>query len=210
MAEYVSRLDPRAQALRSHQPELPLGQEDKDIHVAVHDRCTDNTGQEGKESHELVQDETEESLDTLIEDLEAEDGKERDPEVLTIPVAPGEERPVPPELLKTDPARGLSDVEVILARKKYGLNRLKEEKRNHVLKFLGFFVGPVQFVMEVCQLPWILHGRDIETNPFFACVGCGSARCWSAGLDRLRNHLWSAPPECHGWILPGVPCWQHC
>ncbi|CAL5865998.1 uncharacterized protein PFLUO_LOCUS205 [Penicillium psychrofluorescens] len=152
MAEYVSRLDPRAQALRSHQPELPLGQEDKDIHVAVHDRCTDNTGQEGKESHELVQDETEESLDTLIEDLEAEDGKERDPEVLTIPVAPGEERPVPPELLKTDPARGLSDVEVILARKKYGLNRLKEEKRNHVLKFLGFFVGPVQFVMEGAAL----------------------------------------------------------
>lgn len=26
---------------------------------------------------------------------------------------------------------------------------MKEEKENHFLKFLGFFVGPIQFVMEV-------------------------------------------------------------
>ncbi|KAJ5623966.1 ATPase P-type K/Mg/Cd/Cu/Zn/Na/Ca/Na/H-transporter [Penicillium lagena] len=152
MAEYFSRLDPRAQALHSHQPEHSLAQEDKDIRVAVHDGATDNLGPEGKESHELVQEETEESLNVLIEDLEAEDGKVKDPEVLTIPVAPGEERLVPPQLIQTDPAHGLSNAEVILVRKKYGLNRLKEEKRNHVLKFLGFFVGPVQFVMEGAAL----------------------------------------------------------
>lgn len=50
----------------------------------------------------------------------------------------------------TDLQSGLTDVEVILRRKKYGANKLKEEKENLCLKFLSFFVGPVQFVMEVC------------------------------------------------------------
>jgi H+-transporting ATPase len=30
---------------------------------------------------------------------------------------------------------------------------MKEEKENLLLKFLGFFVGPIQFVMEVRQSP---------------------------------------------------------
>jgi hypothetical protein len=29
---------------------------------------------------------------------------------------------------------------------------MKEEKENLILKFLGFFVGPIQFVMEVSEL----------------------------------------------------------
>ena len=35
---------------------------------------------------------------------------------------------------------------------RYGLNQMKEEKENLILKFLGYFVGPIQFVMEVSFL----------------------------------------------------------
>ncbi len=30
---------------------------------------------------------------------------------------------------------------------RYGLNQMKEEKENLILKFFGYFVGPIQFVM---------------------------------------------------------------
>jgi H+-transporting ATPase len=54
------------------------------------------------------------------------------------------------ELLQTDSNTGLTEAEVLLRRKKYGLNQMREEKENLFLKFLSYFVGPVQFVMEVC------------------------------------------------------------
>jgi H+-transporting ATPase len=74
-------------------------------------------------------------------------------------------------MLQTDTRVGLTNEEVLQRRRKYGLNQMKyvdtantpsvelnrlntdkrhrEEKENLVLKFLGFFVGPIQFVMEV-------------------------------------------------------------
>ena len=62
---------------------------------------------------------------------------------------PGGARSVPEEFLQTDTNMGLSDQEVERRRKKFGLNQMKEEKENLILKFLGYFVGPIQFVMEV-------------------------------------------------------------
>ena len=58
-------------------------------------------------------------------------------------------RSVPEELLQTDTRVGLVEPEVVQRRKKYGLNQMKEERENLFLKFLGYFVGPIQFVMEV-------------------------------------------------------------
>lgn len=92
-------------------------------------------------------DEEDEDMDALIEELESQDGHidqedEADNE-------PGGARPVPDELLQTDTRIGLTDAEVLLRRKKYGLNQMKEEKENMMLKFLSYFVGPIQFVMEV-------------------------------------------------------------
>lgn len=58
---------------------------------------------------------------------------------------------VPDELLRTSSVQGLDIAEVYHRRKKYGYNRMKEEKENLILKFLFYFVGPIQFVMEVCQ-----------------------------------------------------------
>lgn len=59
---------------------------------------------------------------------------------------------VPDELLRTSSVQGLDIAEVHIRRKKYGYNRMKEEKENLVLKFLCYFVGPIQFVMEVCHI----------------------------------------------------------
>ncbi|KAJ9238823.1 hypothetical protein DTO169E5_4656 [Paecilomyces variotii] len=95
-------------------------------------------------------DEEDEDMDALIEELESQDGyidqeDEADNE-------PGGARPVPDELLQTDTRIGLTDAEVLLRRKKYGLNQMKEEKENMMLKFLSYFVGPIQFVMEAAAV----------------------------------------------------------
>ncbi|KAJ5456261.1 hypothetical protein N7530_011535, partial [Penicillium desertorum] len=94
--------------------------------------------------------ETEESLDRLIAELEVEDGNEPDVDEVTIRA---EETPqYPPALLETNVDEGLNDDEVVIRRKKYGWNRLKEHKRNHFMKFLSFLMGPVQWVMEAAVI----------------------------------------------------------
>lgn len=92
-------------------------------------------------------DEEIEDIDALIDDLESQDGEEAYDDD---DAAPGSSaRPVPEDLLQTDTRTGLTSAEVEQRRRKYGLNQMKEEKENMVLKFLMFFVGPIQFVMEV-------------------------------------------------------------
>lgn len=96
-------------------------------------------------------DDEEEDMDALIDELESQDGgavQEEEEE----DVGAGDAPPVPEELLTTDTRMGLTENEVSQRRKKYGLNQMKEEKENLVLKFLGYFVGPIQFVMEVSFL----------------------------------------------------------
>ena len=99
-----------------------------------------------------------EDIDALIDDLESQDGAidEEEEEV----IEQGAARPVPEEQLNTDTRIGLTDQEVLNRRKKYGMNQMKEEKENLILKFLGYFVGPIQFVMEVS-----CHGRHADDHP---------------------------------------------
>ena len=93
------------------------------------------------------EEEEDEDIDALIEELESQDAAIDNDEEET--VQPGGARTVPEELLQTSTRTGLSSADVATRRKKYGLNQMKEEKENLVLKFLGFFIGPIQFVMEV-------------------------------------------------------------
>lgn len=87
----------------------------------------------------------EEDLDALIEELESADpDAEIEEEIEALGV-----KGVPEELLQTDTKYGLSEPEVSQRRKKYGLNQMKEEQRNLLFQFSMFFVGPIQFVMEV-------------------------------------------------------------
>lgn len=102
-----------------------------------------------KEEGHVVVDDEDEDMDALIEELESTD--EHDEEEEDEPAPPGSGFIIPEDLLQTSTVLGLTDAEVQLRRKKYGLNRMKEEKENLFLKFLGYFVGPVQFVMEVCS-----------------------------------------------------------
>ncbi|KIW68273.1 plasma membrane ATPase [Phialophora macrospora] len=98
---------------------------------------------------EKEDDEEEEDLDALIEELESLDpDAELDAEIETVAGA----RNVPEELLQTDTRVGLIEPEVIARRKKYGLNQMRVEKENLLLKFLGYFVGPIQFVMEAAAI----------------------------------------------------------
>lgn len=91
--------------------------------------------------------EEEEDIDTLIGELESVDGGA---ELNTQEShQTGRLRPVSDNLLQTDFLTGLDESEAILRRKKFGSNEMKEEKENLVVKFVSFFVGPVQFVMEV-------------------------------------------------------------
>lgn len=100
-----------------------------------------------KRGHEVDKEEdSEQDLDVLIHELESADSDiEVDDEKETADSKPV----IPSQLLQTDPALGLTTPEVIQRRRKYGLNQLKEEKENMFLKFILFFVGPIQFVMEV-------------------------------------------------------------
>lgn len=109
-----------------------------------------------KQENEVDKEEdSEEDLDTLIHELESADS---DNETEDEKGALNVKSVIPTQLLQTDPALGLTNSEVIQRRKKYGLNQLQEEKENMFLKFILFFVGPVQFVMEV----------SFEHRPFVA------------------------------------------
>lgn len=112
----------------------------------------------GSEKHDAIDeknpegtpldDEEDEDIDQLIDDLESQDGHEEIED--DSDAVPGSSaRPVPEDLLQTDTRTGLTSAEVDQRRKKYGLNQMKEEKENLILKFLMYFVGPIQFVMEV-------------------------------------------------------------
>jgi H+-transporting ATPase len=95
----------------------------------------------------LEDEEEDEDMDALIDELESQDGHAEDEEEEDNNPATG--RTVPEDQLNTDTRTGLTEQEVTLRRKKYGLNQMAEEKENMFLKFLSYFVGPIQFVMEV-------------------------------------------------------------
>ncbi|CEJ56647.1 hypothetical protein PMG11_02848 [Penicillium brasilianum] len=135
----------------SHPPDHASDQEDKDALAspAASNRPNSDTSGgfrlESSVQRESTQQESVKDIELLITELEEEDGKEPDPEAITI--AEGNGLRYQPDLLETDLNLGLSDAEVIAARRKYGRNCLKEERRNNMVKFLKLFVGPVQLVM---------------------------------------------------------------
>lgn len=86
-------------------------------------------------------------------------------------------RPVPSELLQTDPTLGLTNEEVYSRRKRYGWNKMSEEEESLIIKFLLFFVGPIQFVMEAVAIlaagleDWVEFGVIIGFLGLNAAVG---------------------------------------
>lgn len=90
---------------------------------------------------------TNDDIDALISDLESD--KDEAEDCVDDQVAHDKDLDTPEHLLLTSQESGLSSLEVQARRKTFGPNQLKDDKENLVVKFLYFFVGPIQFVMEV-------------------------------------------------------------
>ncbi|KAL2066567.1 hypothetical protein VTL71DRAFT_2638 [Oculimacula yallundae] len=99
----------------------------------------------------LVDEEEDEDMDALIDQLESQDGHAEDDEDEN-ESTPAGGRVIPEDQLQTDTRIGLTQDEVHARRKKYGLNQMKEAKENLFFKFLWYFVGPIQFVMEAAAI----------------------------------------------------------
>ena len=121
-----------------------------DEKVSPHDTTPPTTAKKPGEDEE-----EDEDMDALIDELESQDGHAEEEEGED-EATPSTGRIVPEDQLATDTRIGLTESEVHARRKKYGMNQMKEEKENLVLKFLGYFIGPIQFVMEVCLGPQFL------------------------------------------------------
>lgn len=138
--------------------------------AAHFEKKTPEVAHEEKKPPLPEEEDEDEDMDALIEELESQDGHidiedDEDGE-------PGGARPVPDELLTTDTRHGLTDAEVVARRKKYGLNQMKEEKENLILKFLSYFVGPIQFVMEVSgDSPIVIIYIYICINVYICIIG---------------------------------------
>jgi H+-transporting ATPase len=90
---------------------------------------------------------------------------------------PGALFEVPEEWLLTDINTGLTSAQVEERRRKTGFNELATEKENMLLKFLGYFKGPILYVMELAVLlaaglqDWIDFGVIIGILMLNAVVG---------------------------------------
>lgn len=161
-----------------------------------------------------AEDDDDEDIDALIEDLESQDGHADDDEEEERNVHGG--RVVPEDMLQTDTRIGLTEQEVIARRRKYGLNQMAEEKENLILKFLGYFVGPIQFVMEVSE-----HWHHPRISMRRALQTCFASLCSFSSSGQLRQlyaasefrHLNSR--QTHGNAIHQLRCvssaraWKH-
>lgn len=136
--------------------------------------------------------EEDEDMDALIEDLESQDGHQEEEEEELVA---GAERPIPEDQLQTDTRLGLTDAEVLARRRKYGLNQMKEEKENLILKFFMYFVGPIQFVMEAAAVlaagleDWVDFGVIIALLLLNAVVGFYQEFQAGSIVDELKKTL---------------------
>jgi H+-transporting ATPase len=96
--------------------------------------------------------------------------------------------------LKCTP-KGLSDSEAEKRLDKYGPNSLKEEKKNPVLKFLGYFWGPIPWMIEIAAIlsAIVKHWEDLTIIVilllFNALVGFWQEYKAANALDDLKKQL---------------------
>lgn len=136
-------------------------------------------------------------IDALIDELQSHHGLDDDDDDSEDEgaAAAGEARVIPEELLQTDPSYGLSGDDVVKRRKKYGLNQMAEDNENLFVKFLMFFIGPIQFVMEAAAIlaagleDWVDFG--VICGLLMLNAGVGFIQEYQAGsiVDELKKTL---------------------
>lgn len=89
-------------------------------------------------------------IDSIIENLYSESGSNYGENSLA-PISSASYS-FPDYIFETDPSSGLSNEEVLKRRKIYGVNQLSEDSESHFKKFLKFFIGPIQHVMELAAI----------------------------------------------------------
>ncbi|KAF3906919.1 hypothetical protein AA313_de0203644 [Arthrobotrys entomopaga] len=142
---------------------------------------------------DIVNEEEVDDIDAIINDLESE----ADPLELELEEKEAKTtvRVVPDEHLQTNVQTGLTSAEAKERQKRYGLNKMKEEKENLFLKFLMFFVGPIQFVMEAAAIlaaglqDWVDFGVICGLLLLNACVGFVQEYQAGSIVDELKKTL---------------------
>ncbi|KAF9120958.1 hypothetical protein BG015_005940, partial [Linnemannia schmuckeri] len=98
-------------------------------------------------------------------------------------------------LLHTDPMHGLDDEEVQKRLADFGPNELKENKKNPILKFLGYFTGAIAYLIEVACIisavvgDWLDFGIILALLLVNACIGFIEEAKAESALDALRQTL---------------------
>ena len=64
----------------------------------------------------------------------------------------------------SETAKGLTSQDVIRLREQFGFNDLPEEKKHPLVKFLGYFWGPIPLMIEIAALlsAFIAHWDDFS------------------------------------------------
>ncbi|KAF8271836.1 E1-E2 ATPase-domain-containing protein [Lactarius quietus] len=116
-------------------------------------------------------------------DRDGEGGEEREMRRLwympwkKVPVESSGVRKVPQSWLDTDMSLGLSESEITERRAQFGYNELESRRVNPIVQFVGYFRGPILFVMELAVLlsaglrDWIDFGVIIGILMLNAFVG---------------------------------------
>ncbi|CCK68991.1 plasma-membrane proton-efflux P-type ATPase KNAG_0B05580 [Huiozyma naganishii CBS 8797] len=154
---------------------------------------------------------SEDDIDALIDELQSNRDSESGSEEIDEEHAVGDARPIPEYMLQTDPNTGLSSDEVSARRKKFGLNQMQEEHENIVIKFLSYFIGPIQFVMEAAAIlaaglsDWVDFGVICGLLMLNACVGFIQEFQAGSIVDALKKTLANTAVVIRDGELEEVP-----
>lgn len=180
MSQTAPSLDPTSNA--NSAPGDPTGA------PAAPDQEKKQVPRSGDESDE------EDDMDAFIEELQSDEGEGGDD--FDEDAGPTSSvRMVPESMLQTDQTTGLTSDEVVARRKKFGLNKMSEEETNNLIKFIMFFIGPIQFVMEAAAVlaagleDWVDFGVICALLLLNALVGFIQEYQAGSIVDELKKTL---------------------
>lgn len=105
------------------------------------------------------------------------------------------------DLINTDPLSGLSNEQVETRLTSFGKNEIPEQKSNPYLKFMGYFTGPIAYLLELAAIlsavlavkenndHWIDFGILVFILIANACIGFFEEAKAESALDALKNTL---------------------